>query len=662
MGYFGTLDYTIIAFYFTVLISIGILLNRKASGSIEDYFLGGRRMPWYLLGFSGMAGWVNITGTMIIIAFIYVLGPRGLYIELRGGVGLILVHMLIWTGKWHRRSGCITGAEWMKFRFGDGPGAQMSRLVTVLAGMLATLGLLGLTIKGLGIFLSMFFPYPPAVCAVAFIIIVTFYTMLSGFYGVVFSDMFQTILVFIGTIGISIMAFKLIGTTGGFAETAVEVTGNADWMSSLPSWKTEVLPGYEMYEYLFLYASFALLNNLLGGFGSGGMQVYFGARNDRECGLLSAMWAMLMSVRWFLMMAIVVFGIYLVKELFPDQGTLLEATAAIKAQFGTISQTRWAEVLSDIANNPGNYSALVVQLENILGAGWADSIQMLGYHGNINPETLLPAVLLKCIPSGFRGIMFISLIAAAMSTFDSALNGSASLFTKDIYQNLIRPKASNREMIFASYGFIVFIVIVGYFFAFTLKSVNDIWSWLVMSLNAGLMAPVILRLYWWRFNGAGYAIGTGCGIFFATLQRLIVPDMNEIVQFVVIMTASFACTIVATLLTKPTPEPVLENFYRKTLPFGLWGPLKKKLPSALKKKIHREHRNDILALPFVALWQITMFMMAMQVIIKAYYSLAITGAIFLVSVVGMYIFWYTKLPKDNFYSDDDFVMNESEID
>lgn len=115
--------------------SFGVFMNKKASGSLEDYFLGGRRLPWWMLGFSGMAGWVNITGTMVIIAFLYMLGPRGLYIEIRGGLGLILVFMLLWTGKWHRRSQCLTSGEWMIFRFGEGAGAKLSRLATVAAAM-----------------------------------------------------------------------------------------------------------------------------------------------------------------------------------------------------------------------------------------------------------------------------------------------------------------------------------------------------------------------------------------------------------------------------------------------------------------------------------------------------------------------------------------------
>lgn len=659
MSYFSTADYVVFAGYFLVLVALGIILNKRASGSLEDYFLGGRRLPWYMLGFSGMASWVNITGSMIIIAFLYMLGPRGLYIELRGGVGLILVFMLLWTGKWHRRSKCLTSGEWMIFRFGHGSGAQLSRLVIVLARMFWAVGILGLTIKGLGIFLSMFFPFSPAACSLFFIVIVTFYTMLSGFYGVVFTDMFQSLLIVIGTVGICFLAYDKIGDAAGFAALASEVTGNPDWAGSLPSWRTPLLPGYEAYEYLLMFAVFYTVNNVLLGLGSGDSQVYFGARNDRECGLLSAMWTIVMSVRWFMMMAIVIFGIYLVRDLFPDQAALALAAQAIKDYVGVIPETRWTDILSDIVNNPGSYAPLTGRLADILGTSWSDKLQMLSYHGGINPETILPAVLLKSIPAGFRGIIFISLTAAAMSTFDSNVNFATSYFTRDIYQNLFRPRAKNRELIFVSYAFIIVLVAVSFLFAFSLRSVNDIWGWIVMGLSAGLGIPLVLRLYWWRFNGAGFAIGTASGLVLATVQRIVAPELDERLQFLIISSLSLFCTIAGTLMTKPTPPDVLEKFYRTTMPFGFWGPLKRKLSPELQDRISREHRNDISALPFVMVWHTSLFMMVMQFMIKQYTSLVVTAVIHFVCICGMYVFWYRNLPEKNYYTEMESQADQS---
>src|ERR1700723_1755675 len=96
------IDYLIIIGYLGASLVAGLLMTRKAGASLEDYFLGGRSLPWWLLGVAGMANWFDLTGTMIITSFLYLLGPRGLYIEFRGGAVLLLPFLLAYAGKWHR--------------------------------------------------------------------------------------------------------------------------------------------------------------------------------------------------------------------------------------------------------------------------------------------------------------------------------------------------------------------------------------------------------------------------------------------------------------------------------------------------------------------------------------------------------------------------------
>jgi len=74
------------ALYALLLVGMGFFLRGRASGSVEDYFIGGRKMPWWLLGTSGMAQFVDITGTALIISFLFMMGPKALLVELRGGL------------------------------------------------------------------------------------------------------------------------------------------------------------------------------------------------------------------------------------------------------------------------------------------------------------------------------------------------------------------------------------------------------------------------------------------------------------------------------------------------------------------------------------------------------------------------------------------------
>ncbi len=645
MAYLNRFDFIFIVIYFSILVGIGLYLKKKASASLEDYFLGGKKLPWWALGISGMASWLDMTGTMIIVSFLYMLGPRGLYIELRGGVALPLAFAIIWTGKWHRRSNCMTGAEWNIYRFGEGLGGQFTRIASVAATMLGTIGMLAYLIKGAGMFLSMFLPWSPLTCSLVLIGVATLYTSVSGFYGVVYTDMFQSVIIFTAVIIISVMAFTKVSDQGNLAAIASQVTGTPNWTSAVCNVHTTMPRGYEMYNDLMMFAFFYFLRNFLGGFGTGADPKYFGAKNERECGILSFFWGWLLMFRWPLMMGFAILGIYLIHDLFPDQTVLAQSATLIKQYAGEVPKTRWADLIASIANTPGAYSPnLISGLQKLLGSDWSTKLKLLSYEGTVNPECILPAVLLFNIPMGFRGLFMIALIAAAMNTFSAPVNATAGYFTRDLYQRYIRPRAGNRELIRATYVFILILVACSFLMAYTTESINDIWGWIMMGLGGGFLVPSVLRLYWWRYNAAGAVAGVFTGMFGALFQRLFFPAMLEWQQFVIIGMVGLVGSIIGTYCSPPTPKAILENFYKTTRPFGLWGPLEKTLSSEMRTSMKREHINDLIALPFAMGWMISLFMMPMELMVRNFSAFGATLVVFLICLAGLYKFWYKNLP------------------
>ena len=641
MEYLGTFDYGVILFYFLVLVGLGLYLERRASASLEDYLVGGRRLPWWAIGVSGMASFVDIAGTMIITSFLFMLGPRGLFVEFRGGAVLVLVFMMLWTGKWHRRSQCLTGAEWMIFRFGDGPGGRFAEFTRVFAGIVFAVGMLAYLIKAAGLFLSMFLPFSPLACALVLVGVASLYTMISGFYGVVYTDIFQSAIILIAVVTISALAILRVSGAGSLANVAGAVTGNAQWMSSVPHWKTTMPAGYEAYQDLLMFAFFYLMRNVFSGMGVGDDPKYFGARSDRECSQLTFLWTWLMMFRWPMMMGFAVLGIYLAHDLFPDQQVLRDSAALIKLHVPGVSKADWPALLSSIIHAPGGYSSdLAGGLHTLLGEDWSRKLQLLSYEGTVNPERILPAVLLYEIPPGFRGLLLVALIAASMSTFDSTVNMTAGLWTRNIYQRYVRPLASTRELVYTSWGFIVVLVCISFLFAYSIQSINDIWGWIIMGLGGGMLLPTFLRFYWWRFNGGGFAVGLGCGLVAAVGQRLLFPALDERFQFLIMSAIGLAGCILGTYLTRPTDAAVLENFYRKTRPFGLWQPFAALLSGEERAATRAEHRREILAVPFAMVWQVCLFLLPMQFIIRAWGSMAVTGVLFLIGLSGVYFLWF----------------------
>ncbi len=124
-----TIDYAIVIVYLIGMVTVGIYFQRKASQGINSYFLGDRGLPWWALGASGMSSNLDISGTMINTAFIFALGASGFFIEIRGGVTLIMAFLMIFQGKWNRRALVMTLAEWMHFRFGKDKQGDWARLI-----------------------------------------------------------------------------------------------------------------------------------------------------------------------------------------------------------------------------------------------------------------------------------------------------------------------------------------------------------------------------------------------------------------------------------------------------------------------------------------------------------------------------------------------------
>jgi Na+/proline symporter len=134
------IDYSIVVLYLIGTLVLGIVLERKASGGIESYFLGDRNLPWWLLGVSGMAANTDLAGTMVISALIYSLGTHGFFIEIRGGIVLIMAFLMTFMGKWNRRAQVMTMSEWMKFRFGPGRQGNIALIVSAIATLMFSIG------------------------------------------------------------------------------------------------------------------------------------------------------------------------------------------------------------------------------------------------------------------------------------------------------------------------------------------------------------------------------------------------------------------------------------------------------------------------------------------------------------------------------------------
>jgi hypothetical protein len=187
------------------------------------------------------------------------------------------------------------------------------------------------------------------------------------------------------------------------------------------------------------------------------------------------------------------------------------------------------------------------------------------------------------------------------------------------------------------------VVVIGMISTYAFSTLNDVWSWLTLSLGAGLLVPQVIRWYWWRFNGYGYAGGVAVGMVLAVLQRILVPELAEMGQFLAVGSGTFVASVAITFATEPTDRDVLRTFYRETKPFGLWDPVRERIDAIDLDAIRAENRRDILSICLAVPWQLTLFLTTMMVVTKAWAIVAVLSVLLLALSVALYFTWYRHL-------------------
>src|SRR5688572_27132567 len=152
------IDIAIVVAYILFTVAIGLYAQRRAARSLDDYYLGGKTLPWYFLGISNASGMFDISGTMWLVTLCVVYGLKSVWIPWLWPV-FNQIFLMVYLSMWMRRSGVMTGAEWIRFRFGDGTGARLAHFIVVLFAIVNVIGFLAYGFIGIGKFAATFLPW-----------------------------------------------------------------------------------------------------------------------------------------------------------------------------------------------------------------------------------------------------------------------------------------------------------------------------------------------------------------------------------------------------------------------------------------------------------------------------------------------------------------------
>ena len=620
------IDIAIIVGYLVAIIAIGWLLSKRASKDLDAYFLAGKSLPWYVIGTSHGASGFDITGTMWFVAMLFTYGLKAAFIPWIWPL-FDRVFRQVYLGPWVRRSNVLTGAEWMRTRFGTGPASNLSHISVVMYALILTVAFLGYAFVGIGKFTEVFFPWNLAwgplssanMYANIIFTITTAYLLLGGWYSVVLTDLIQFALLTVASVCIAVVAVNKVSpeslakfVPNGWNELFFGWKLNLDWSGRIEQLNDNIVKdGYSLFGVVIMMCLLkGLLISMAGPTAGYGMQHVLSTRNPREAALENWWMSVVQIVPRFLMITgIAVLG-------------LAYFTPEVK--------------------------------------------QMLGAGQNFDFEKILPHVIAGYVPIGLVGILLAGLLAAFMSTFDSTINAGAAYIVNDVYKRYISPNSSQKTFVRLGYASTIALLIIGVIVGLRIQSIDQITKWIAAALYGGYVIPNLLKWHWWRFNGYGYFAGMIAGVAGGLLFSKPVPALIEplhpslallpdaMLTFPFIVLFSAAASIAACLLTPPEKDEILESFYRTVRPWGFWKPVYQSLLDKYPNlKANTDFRRDAFNVVIGIIWQLTLNIIPICIIIGQYRTMWISVVIFAVTSVIMKFTWYDKLGPGDMYMPED---------
>ncbi|MBD1390407.1 Na+:solute symporter [Neiella sp. HB171785] len=610
------IDISIIVAYLASTIVIGLVLKRRASKNLDSYFMGGKSLPWYMLGLSNASGMFDISGTMWLVTLCVIYGMKSIWIPWLWPV-FNQVFLMVYLSIWLRRSNVLTGAEWIRTRFGDDTGGKMSHMVVVLFAVISVLGFLAYGFVGVGKFMEIFIPwevvqpyvpfsvpqaYVPHLYGIFFTAIATFYVMLGGMMSIVFADLLQFTIMTVAAISIGVIAMVNVSpetlaamTPEGWSNPFFGWTLELDWSATIAEINDKILSdGYSLFAIFVMMMLFkGVLVSAAGPAPNFDMQKILATRSPKEAAMMSGFVSVvLMPIRYFMI---------------------------------------------------GGFAVLAIVFYERLD---------LSRSGAIDFENILPSAMLEFAPVGILGLLLAGLLAAFMSTFASTVNAAPAYLVNDIYKRYINPEASNKTLIRASYLVSVLVVVISTLIGLYVQSINSVLQWIVSGLWGGYVVTNVLKWYWWRLNGQGYFWGMMSGIIGALSFPIIfdgvfpgiASDILPLYLFPLLLLFSGIACVVASLYTEPEDFELLKKFYKNVNPWGFWGPVRKAVEADDPNfNANPYFKRDMANICVGIILQTCLVALPIYIVIQEWQSTSVTLVLLVVSALILKKNWYNKL-------------------
>ena len=603
------LDFIIILSYFILVLIVGFMLSSKARKNLDQYFLGGNKIKWYLLGLSNASGMFDISGVMWTVTILFIYGLKSAWIPWLWPVWN-QVFVMVFLAVWIRRSNVMTGASWILTRF-SGAGGQLSKNIIIVFAVVSAIGFVAYFFEGIGKFCDSILPWDLAfssdlisissenMYALIIVGITTLYTLRGGMMSVVATEVFQYVIMTISSIIIAVIAYNAVTydqisnvVPGGWENLFFGWTMDLDWSQTLPQLNEKIkTDGFEIIGALFMMMLFkGFFSSLAGPVPGYDMQRLLSAKNPYEAAKMSG---------------------FTILVLFSPRYLMIAAFAVLALVF------------------------LTPELSNM---------------SQIDFETILPYSISKFVPVGLKGLLLAGLLAAFMGTFAAVINAAPAYIANDLLKNNLLPNKS--EKTYVKYGYLssLLLVVIGIIFGFFASSLNSITLWITASLFGGYTAANVLKWIWWRFNGYGYFWGMLIGLIASTIKLLFFSSWIDIYFFPIIFICSILGCLFGSLLTPPDDMEKLKSFYKSVKPWGFWKPVFDEIKKTDKNFTKNKNFGRDMFNVFVGIiWQMSLVVWPMYLLIKKWDGFMISIAVVIITTLLLKKFWYDNLKKEENY-------------
>jgi solute:Na+ symporter, SSS family len=613
------IDICIILGYILLTFSIGYFLSKRSSDNLAGYFLGGNKIKWWMLGLSNSSGMFDVNAVSWRLALLLMYGVQSVWIPWVWPVWN-QVFVMIFLSTWLRRSGAMTGAEWMRIRFGDGVGGRLSHIIVVVFAVVEVMISIGVFFTGIGGLVAELLPNidiknnngivinSATLYAIILCLLTTIYSIKGGIYSIVATEVLQFIILTICCFVVIYLGMTMVSTEEvksflpeGWLDFWPKKEINYNWSAKYQIIENEsVKNGYKMIAGMVgLMVGKGLIASVAGPVPGFDMQRSLSSQTPKDAAKMSGFTILVLFIPLYLMVG--GFALLAIKQM-PTSINGLEKVANI-------------------------FNVLVQQL-----------------------------------PIGVKGLVIAGLLAAFMSVFSAFVNVAPAYLVNDLYKRYWKKNETDKHYVGIGKWVSFVVVFIGIMIGTQIKSLNEIILFVVGAFYGGYAAPNVLKWIWWRFNGYGYFFGMLSGMtaamfgkdvikyvvqFIPTLKRLADTEAVNLMAFVFIFIVSVLGCVLGCLLTPPVEEETTKAFYKKTKPWGFWKPIIEKIQATDSSFLpNRNFKRDVVNVLVGIAWQMSMVVMPLYLAFRQWQNFGICLVILLATSMFLKYNWYDKLEEE----------------